>query len=409
MRSILEPLVQPSAAAFLLMFTLDTMARAILVTVIPLQAYALLADVQKVSVLYFAASATGLCGTLTVPWLVQKLHRRGTLALGTGCLALSVLLFSLERFWALAPGLVLQMFGGAAITICLNLFVLDNVSKFALTRFEPTRMLLAGIGWIAGPVLGIFLATRVAPWLPFLLSGGISFLLLTYLQLIGVPRALANGNAARAGANPTSFVRRFFAQPRLALAWLLSVGRAAWWNMFYIYTPIFAVTTGLGEEAGGVISSIGSAGLFTVTFWGWVGRRNGIRWLLILGYVATAVATALVGITMAWPILSAALLVVAAFAASITDGAGNVPFLRAVHVYERTEMTSVYSTYRETARLAMPATNSVLLLVFPLSAVFIASAAMMFALTQFARYIPHRFGRERPPADQAAGADSSHK
>ena len=196
------------------MFTLDTMARAILVTVIPLQAYALLADVQKVSVLYFAASAAGLCGTLTVPWLVQKLHRRGTLALGTGCLALSVLLFSLERFWALAPGLVLQMFGGAAITICLNLFVLDNVSKFALTRFEPTRMLLAGIGWIAGPVLGIFLATRVAPWLPFLLSGGISFLLLTYLQLIGVPRALANGNAARAGANPTRFVRRLFAQPR---------------------------------------------------------------------------------------------------------------------------------------------------------------------------------------------------
>jgi MFS family permease len=362
-----------------------------------------------VSVLYFAASAAGLCGTLTVPWLVQKLHRRGTLALGTGCLALSVLLFSLERFWALAPGLVLQMFGGAAITICLNLFVLDNVSKFALTRFEPTRMLLAGIGWIAGPVLGIFLATRVAPWLPFLLSGGISFLLLTYLQLIGVPRALAYGNAARAGANPTRFVRRFFAQPRLALAWLLSVGRAAWWNMFYIYTPIFAVTTGLGEEAGGVISSIGSAGLFTVTFWGWVGRRNGIRWLLILGYVATAVATALVGITMAWPILSAALLVVAAFAASITDGAGNVPFLRAVHVYERTEMTSVYSTYRETARLAMPATNSVLLLVFPLPAVFIASAAMMFALTQFARYIPRRFGRERPPADQAAGTDSSHK
>ena len=36
----------------------------------------------------------------------------------------------------------------------------------------------------------------------------------------------------------------------------------------------------------------------------------------------------------------------------------------------------------------------VLLLVFPLPAAFIASAAIMFALTQFARYIPRRFGRD---------------
>ena len=42
-------------------------ARAMLVTVVPLQAYALLADAQKVSVLYFAAGTAGLCGGLGVP------------------------------------------------------------------------------------------------------------------------------------------------------------------------------------------------------------------------------------------------------------------------------------------------------------------------------------------------------
>ncbi|NKB60136.1 MAG: MFS transporter [Alphaproteobacteria bacterium] len=399
MPRFLESLARPGYAAILAMFTLDTVARAILITVVPLQAYALLADVQHVSLLYFAASAVGLCATLSVPWLVQALNRQGALAIGTGCLVLAVLCFSLEQLWALALGLVLQMYGGAAITICLNLYVLENISKFALTRFEPNRMLLAGIGWMAGPVLGVFLASHVAPWLPFLLSGGVSLLLLLYLQVIGGLAAPVNLDVVRARTNPARFIPRFFAQPRLALAWLLSVGRAAWWNMFYIYAPIYAVATGLGEEAGGVISSVGSAGLFTVMFWGWVGRRKGIRWVLVLGYAATAVTTALAGATMGWPLLGAALLVASAFAASIADGPGNVPFLRAVHPYERAEMTSVYSTYRESARLAMPAFNSVLLLLFPLPAVFVASGATMLALAQVARFLPRRFGRERPAAD----------
>lgn len=395
MPRFLQSLTRPGAAAFLAMFTLDTMARALLITVVPLQAYALLDDAQLVSVLYFGAGLFGLSASLSVPWLVQKISRRGALICGSLCLAAAVTLFGLERLWALPLGLALQMFGGAAITVCLNLYVLDNVPGAALTRFEPRRMVLAGIGWMAGPLLGVSLATHITPWLPFALSGGISLLLLAYLQLIKVPRARFDRKAAGAGTNPLRFVRRFFAQPRLALAWLLSVGRAAWWNMFYIYAPIYAVATGLGAEAGGLISSIGSAGLFTVTFWGWLGRRKGIRWLLILGYAATAATTALAGLTMSWPMIGAGLLILAAFAASITDGPGNVPFMRAVHPHERSEMTSVYSTYRESARLAMPAAYSVVLLVLPLPAIFIVSGASMLVLAQFSRYLPRRFGRER--------------
>ena len=194
----------------------------------------------------------------------------------------------------------------------------------------------------------------------------------------------------------------FHQAARLVLAWLLSVGRAAWWNMFYIYAPIYAVATGLGEEAGGIIASVGSAGLFTVTFWGWVGRRKGIRWLLVFGYVVTGFFSVLVGGAMALPMVGAVLLVAAAFAASITDGAGNVPFLRSVRARERAEMTSVYATYRESARLSMPALYSVLLLVFPLPAVFVASGGLMFLLAHYARYLPRSFGLDRRGRAQQA-------
>ena len=77
MPNFLEPLTRPGAAAFMALFTLDSMARALLITVLPLQAYALLADAQRVSVLYFGASAVGLWGALSVPWLVRAVGRRG--------------------------------------------------------------------------------------------------------------------------------------------------------------------------------------------------------------------------------------------------------------------------------------------------------------------------------------------
>ena len=386
---------RPGAPAFLVLFTLDTLARAMLVTVVPLQAYALLADAQKVSVLYFAAGTAGLCGSLGVPYLVARLYWRGALALGFSGWLLSAVLLAQEQIWCLVPGLALQMFSGASVTICPNLYVLDNVPKANLTRFEPMRMFLAGIGWISGPVIGVYLSTRIVPWVPFLLSSGFFIAMYGYFRYLRVPNARKNPNASRPQENPIKFVRRFFQQPRLTLAWVLSVGRAAWWNGFYIYAPIFAVATGLGDEAGGLISSAGSAGLFTVTFWGWVGRRKGIRWLLVFGYAVTGVLSPLVGLLMGSPLIGAALLVASAFGASVTDGPGNVHFLRSVRHYERAAMTSVFSTYREAARLSMPATYSFLLLVFPLPAVFYASGGMMLGLAALSRPLPRRFGLDR--------------
>ena len=74
------------------------------------------------------------------------------------------------------------MFAGATVTICLSLYVLDNVPKGSFTRFEPMRMFLAGIGWISGPVVGVYLSTRVAPWAPFLLSSWFFAVMYAYFR-----------------------------------------------------------------------------------------------------------------------------------------------------------------------------------------------------------------------------------
>jgi hypothetical protein len=76
--------------------------------------------------------------------------------------------------------------------------------------------------------------------------------------------------------------------------------------------------------------------------------------------------------------------------AETIDGAGNLLFLRAVHPYERSEMTTVFVSYRDMAQLAPPAVFSVLLSLFSLSSVFVAGGVTMLAMTIFTRHIPRR-------------------
>ncbi|MDP6390416.1 MAG: MFS transporter [Alphaproteobacteria bacterium] len=388
-------LTRPGAPAFMVLLAFDALARATLSAIVPLQAYDLLGSAQKVSVIYFAIASVGLLGSLSVPWLVIRLRRRWTLLLGSSCLIAAPALFSVYALPAFVPALALQMFGGASVTICVNLYILEHVARRDLMRFEPVRVMFTGAGWMIGPALGVYLHSWGADWLPYLVSGIFALTLIVYFWSLRAPRAVGSLAATVPQANPVKFVRRYFAQPRLTLAWLLAVGRAGWWGMFYVYGPIYAVSSGLGKEAGGLIVSAGASALFTVMLWGWIGRKVGIRRILIVGYALAGTLTLSIGFASGHPWLAAGFIVAAALGVSIADGAGNVPFLRAVHSYERAEMTAFYTTYRDMARLSMPALYSVLLLVFPLSAVFFASGTIMLALSFFARYIPRSLGQDR--------------
>lgn len=376
-------------------------------TVVPLQAFSILKDAQAVSVLYFLVSVTGLAGSMTVPWLVRRISHHRTLMLGSCCMVLSAAcLLQHELVW-LVPGLALQMFGGATIVICLNLYVLRNIPRQDFMRFEPVRILFSGGAWVIGPALGVYLESHVAIWLPYTIAATISLVQLCIFMSMQMGKREGKTASEVYKANPMRFVRRFFSQPRLFLAWILSVVRAGWWGLFYIYGPIYFVSSGLSAETSGIISSVGSAGMLTVIFWGWIGRRIGLRKLLMLGYGVAGTLTLLVSATTGFPWIGAALLITAAAGTSIIDSSGNVPFLRSVRPSERSEMTTVYATYRDASRLSFPALYSLLLLVFPLPVVFLAGGSVMLALSQCARKLPRSLGRERKYRPGIISADTS--
>ena len=371
-----------------LLYHLITLPKALLLSVIPVQAFSLLGDVQTVSILYFSVSCCGVCFSVSVPALARRINPRGVFVFGALCMMMSAPLIGMENLTVFVIGMVAQVFGFTAMEIALTLFVLQIVPRREINLFEPKRVLGSASAYLVGPWLGIYLEHNVAHWVPFIVAEIVAVIALLYLFAIGLHKI--DITTPPRTDNPIKNVARFVSQPRLRLAWALTLGRAGWWTMYFIYVPIYCVTSGLGEVAGGVLVSGGVATTMTVTFWGWVGRRYGLRRLMLFSAFATGVAMIGLAALAGVPWLGAAMWLVSAMFATPMDGVGNIPFMRAVRPGERSEMTSVFMTVRDASQLFPPGVFSIVLKFFELPAVFVAGGVGMFAVAWLAKYLPRR-------------------
>ena len=383
------------ANAFVVLFTLDAAYRALLITIVPQRAYALLGSATKVTLLYLAASVAGLAVNLSVPILLHRFSRSTILTAAVSTAVLTCALFATETIPTLVIAIILQVSIGATLEVLINLYMLENVARRDLNRFEPLRLLFGGSTFVLCPWLGVVLDSRIAPNLTFAVAALLSIaLLISFRRLIlGNPdhaQQAPNPGESPPASSPLTLVPRFARQPRLVLAWVLAIGRNGWWYMYLVYTPILVANYGYGAETGGAIVSLGMLPMFVVRLWAALGARFGIRALLVCSYAVTGIMTILVGLSAGHPKLSLLLLVLAACCATSIDGAGNVPFLRAVRPLERAQMTSVYMTFRHVASLVIPATFTVVLLFAPLSAVFLASGTIGLGMAALSRYLPRR-------------------
>lgn len=378
------------ATPFVILFTLEGFTRSTLITVIPLQAHQFLGSPQYVGLLFFGVSFAGLFGSFAVPWLVHFVSRRWVFTLGTALIVTAAGLYSLGTLPSLVGGMVAQVLATACIEISLNLYLMDHVPRQQMGRFEPFRLVYNAGAWTLGPWLGVHLKNHVAFVAPFALVALVAVIVCGVFWFLRMTDDPGVTTKRKAHINPVAYLRRYFSQPRLRLAWVLASGRNAWWTLFFIYAPIYAVTAGFGEETSGVITSTAMGFFCLVPLWGWLGRRYGLRRLLIAAYGIAGLAALLVAPAAGVPWLGVLVMVGAAFGASIVDGAGNVPFLRAVHPFERAEMTTVFTTYRHVGQLTAPAVLSLVLRVFELPAVFATGGAVLLAMSWYARHIPRR-------------------
>jgi MFS family permease len=381
----------PGAMVFAVLFALESLARATLWTIVPLQAYALLADVRDVSLLNTGVSLFGMVGGLTMPLLIRVLRRRWVYTLGVVLAAAAGVLLATGTLSGQIAGMLARSFGGAATNITLMLYVMDYIRKKDLVHSEPLRMRLSAAAWASGPFLGVYLNERFGRGTGETVTVVSAFLLLVYFWYLRIQDNPAVAAATQPPPNPFRSIARFLAQPRLRLAWIIPFGRSCWWSMFAVYPPIYMVNhfgDRPGQILGALLVSAGNGLLFGAPMAGRLAARYGLRRPIIGALIAMGVLTLLAGLLYEWP-LAVIICVLAAAAGAVTlDSLGGIPFMRSVHPYERPQMTAVFRTYIDLSDLLPAAIFSLLLSHFDMRVVFLAMGLFALVVAAIARQLP---------------------
>jgi MFS family permease len=386
----LRAVSRPGAVVFAIMFTLESFARALIATIIPLQAYALLQHARDVSILYTTVSLVGLASSFALPILIRRFRRRWVYTAGALALLAAALLLATATLWGQVGAMLARAFGAAALNITLTLYVMDYIRRRDLVRSEPIRLMFSAAAWTVGPALGVWLYTEIGHGVAEFLSAGSCALLLIYFWYLRMSENPAVAAATRPPPNPLAAIRRFVSQPRLLLGWFIPFVRSCWWAMYFVYPPLFLVQAGKGDFAGALLVSLGNAMLFVTPLYGRLAQRIGIRRPIIAGFIGLGVLTVAAGFLHPWPWIAAGTLLAGSAFCCLLDTFGNIPFMRAVRPWERPQMTMVFRTYIDLSDLLPGVFYSVLLSFFHIQAVFFACGLLMFVAALVALKIPRK-------------------
>ena len=384
----------PGVKGFAVLAGIEASLRGTLVSVWPLVMYkAMGEDAARVSLVYFLAGIASLSWGLMVPWLNRHVPRRWVYTVGAGLYVLGALLAI--RGGAAAPfAMVLANFATVTVFVCTNAYVMDFIARHDLGRVETQKLLYSGVSWAIGPVLGVILWKWWAP-LPFLIAIGFALALLTTFWVLRLGNGKLITRARAPVANPLAYLGRFFRQPRLIAGWLFAVIRSAGWWVYVVYLPIFCIEAGLGDGVASAAFSVSNAMLLAAPFiMRWM-RVRGLRRAIRTAFACASLAFLFAGLGQVW----APAALIGLFAGSIflvmLDTFGGLPFLMAVKPAERTEMSAVYSSFRDVSGILTPGVAWLVLLVAPTAGVFVAASAGLAVMAGVAGRLHPRLGEPR--------------
>ena len=384
----------PSVRGFAILAGTEAVARGILISVFPVAMYAALQDAKLVSQVYFGIGTLSLLIGLLVPYLVRFIRRWWIYVAGALMFAGGALAAALGTPVGTVTGLALTTFAVVTMFVCFNAYVLDHVAKLDLGRFETSRLFYSAMGWTIGPALGAFLHAWWPP-APFLIAAAAALTLLAIFLVMRLGNGKLIVKSRRPPANPFAYFGRFAAQPRLVTGWIFAVVRSCGWWVYVVYLPIFAVQNGLGSQIGGIALSISNAALFLAPLMLRFMMRRSVRTAVRTGFLMSGLLFLAAFAVQAQPVLVVALLMAGAFFLILLDVSAGLPFLLAVKPSERTEMSAIYSSFRDVSGIVTPGVAWMVLLVAPLSGVFAAGGLGLLATWVLAGRLHPRLGQAR--------------
>ena len=384
----------PSVRGFASLAGLEAITRGVLISVFPVAMINVLQDPALVSSVYFLVGVLSLVIGLLVPFLNKLIPRRFLYIFGILCYIVGNFLATSGTQTAIVSALALNFFATVIIYVCLNAYVLDYIARIELGKSETLRLFYSALGWTLGPVLGVFL-WRWWPPSPFIFSTASAFILL----LVFLYMRLGNGKhivkARTPAVNPLAFMGRFVEQPRLVVGWSFAVIRSCGWWVYVVYLPIYAVTNEYSDQLGGILLSITNAGLFLSPFMlKWV-QRHSIRYAVKTGFFISGLLFVMACVFGELPSIALGLLLSASLFLILLDICGGLPFLMAVKPSERTEMSAIYSSFRDVSGIITPGFAWIVLLYAPVYGIFGVAGGACLVAWRLASKLHPRLGQQR--------------
>jgi ACDE family multidrug resistance protein len=381
----------PTVRKFAFLSGLEALTRGILISVFPLSIYAAFGDAQTVSALYFLVGVVSLVVGLAVPPLTRFIPRRWMYTIGVSLFVIGAGLAITGDPMAMALALLCNAVATVTSFICINAYVLDHVGKRELGRSETLRLFYSALSWMIGPAGGVWLMHQweAAPFIVSALSAA-GMLVMFWWMRMGNGKTIMRAKGPT--ANPLAYMGRFLQQPRLVAGWLFAVLRSCGWWVYVVYVPIFAVQSGLGEQIGGLSLSVSNGLLFLAPLMMRLVQWTSIRFALRFGFLVGGFAFVLAGFLSGYPYGAIGTLMLASLFLILLDVCAGLPFLMAVRPSERTEMSAIYASYRDVSGILTPGAAWLVLLVAPLSGVFVAGGVGLIIAWQIAAQVHPRLG-----------------
>lgn len=388
---------QPARAgvhSFALLASFEAASRSVIISVFPIELYRFFEDARIVSEIYLLAGLFSLTLALLTPLIARYVPRRWLYTGGATTMiagSLSVILGGSD----MAPfALVANAAALVVMTICFNAYVMDYIERTSLGRNESARLVYSGIAWAVGPLLGVSIMDRW-PAGPFYLSILCAAALIAFFWYLRLGNGKVITRASRPAVNPFTYLPRFFRQPLLVAGWLFSAMRSIGWQTYIVYVPIFAVDNGLGDQMGGLTLSISNTFLFLAPLMLRYLVSRSVRFAIMTGFGVSGVLYLIAASLSGWPMATVVLMVAGTLFLVILDVSGGLPFLMSVKPSERTEMASVFSTYRDVSGVVTPAFARLVLVFSPVAGVFAVTSVGLLACAMIASRLHPRLGKKR--------------
>ncbi len=385
----------PRIENFAVLAGLEAAVRGSLISVMPLAVRDAVGSTVASSRAYFVVGCISLVWGLMVPWANRHIPRRWMYSLGCSLYLIAMILALMGTRVTVPMALLMSAMATATTFVCINAYILDYVDRSDLGKGQSMQMLYAATPWAVGPVLGVWLHDWWKP-APFLMAAAFAVTLLSTFWYFRLGNGKQITRAKRPAVNPLAYLGRFFAQPRLIAGWSFAVIRSCGWWVYVVYLPYFCIEQGLGNKVGGFALSLSNALLFISPFMLRIARRASVRFsvrfafgmcsaLLILATLVSPVPWMTVGVTM-----------LASFFFVMLDVVGGLPFLMSVKPSERTEMSAVYSSFRDVSGILTPGVAWGVLAFAPTAAIFGTCGLAMAGAHFVASRLHPRLGVQRP-------------